>query len=93
MRYHLVAATLTGSPRHPVGRVLGDLLVRPPSAYGRSRRRPALFPDADEVHLPRASHLDLLNHPDVHVALRTWLGSSAVGEQGTLLRGSVHRSG
>ena len=28
-RYHLVAATLTGSPRHPVGHVVGDLLVRP----------------------------------------------------------------
>lgn len=73
VRYHLVAATLTRSPRHPVGRVLGDLLVRPPSAYGRARRRPGLFPGADEVHLPRTGHLDLLNHPDVHAALRTWL--------------------
>ncbi len=72
-RYHLVSATLSRSPRHPVGRYLGDLLVRQPSAYGRSRRHPGLFPGADELHLPRAGHFDLLNHPDVHVALREWL--------------------
>ncbi len=73
-RYHLVSATLSRSPRHPVGRFLGDLLVRQPSAYGRSRRHPGLFPGADELHLPKTGHLDLLNHPDVHRALRDWLG-------------------
>ena len=72
-RYHLVSATLTHSPRHPVGRFLGDLLVRQPSAYGRSRRHPGLFPGADELHLPRAGHFHLLNHPAVHAALRDWL--------------------
>jgi pimeloyl-ACP methyl ester carboxylesterase len=72
-RYHLVSATLSRSPRHPVGRFLGDLLVRQPSAYGRSRRHPGLFPGADELHLPRAGHFDLLNHPTVHAALREWL--------------------
>ncbi len=77
-RYHLVSATLTRSARHPVGRFLGDLLVRQPSAYGRSSARSPrhheLFPGADELHLPRAGHLDLLNHPRVHAALREWLG-------------------
>ena len=74
-RYHLVSATLTRSPRHPVGRFLGDLLVRQPSAYGRSpvAQGPGLFPGADELHLPRAGHFDLLNHPGVHAALRDWL--------------------
>jgi hypothetical protein len=72
-RYHLVSATLSTSPRHPVGRFLGDLLVRQPSAYGRSRHHPGLFPGADELHLPRAGHFDLLNHPAVHDALREWL--------------------
>jgi pimeloyl-ACP methyl ester carboxylesterase len=73
-RYHLVSATLSSSPRHPVGRFLGDLLVRQPSAYGRSRRHPGLFPGADELHLPRSGHFDLLNHPAVHAGLREWLG-------------------
>ena len=76
-RYHLVSATLTRSPHHPVGRFLGDLFVRQPSAYGRSPGRSqghhGLFPDADELHLPRAGHFDLLNHPRVHAALRDWL--------------------
>jgi hypothetical protein len=73
-RYHLVAATLTASQRHPVGDVVGDLLVRPRSAYGRDRRGRELFPDADVLHVGRTDHFGLLNHPDVHAALRRWLG-------------------
>jgi pimeloyl-ACP methyl ester carboxylesterase len=72
-RYHLVAATLTASERHPVGHVVGDLLVRPRSAYGRDRRR-TLFPDADVLHVGRTDHFGLLNHPEVHRALQKWLG-------------------
>ena len=90
------SATLSRSPRHPVGWALGDLLVRQPSAYGASRRHPGLFPGADRLHLPRAGHCDLLNHPDVHRALREWLGEtaeSAVGEQHPDTRGSTARSG
>ena len=71
-RYRLVAATVTRSPRHPVGAFAGDLLVRPPSAYGRGRGR-ALFPDAEVLHLPRAHHFDLLNDARVDEALRRWL--------------------
>jgi hypothetical protein len=71
-RYHLVAATLTRSERHPVGHVVGDLLVRPRSAYGRDRQR-TLFPDADVLHVGRTDHFGLLNHPDVHAALKRWL--------------------
>jgi hypothetical protein len=77
-RYHLVSATLSRSPRHPVGWALGDLMVRQPSAYGlsggRENGRPPVFPRADLLHLPRAGHFDLLNHPRVHDALREWLG-------------------
>lgn len=73
-RYRLVAGTLTRSPRHPIGAWAGDLLVRVPSAHGRGRRRVELFPGADLVHVPRADHFDLLNHPTVHEHLRDWLG-------------------
>jgi Putative serine esterase (DUF676) len=71
-RYHLVSATLTRSERHPVGNVVGDLLVRPHSAYGRSRGR-TLFPGADVLHVGRSDHFGLLNHPEVHAALKRWL--------------------
>lgn len=72
-RYHLVCATLTRSRRHPVGDLLGDLLVRPRSAYGRDRRGGRLFPDADVLHVGRTDHFGLLNHPEVHRAMRDWL--------------------
>lgn len=72
-RYHLVAATLTKSRRHPVSEVFGDLLVRYPSAVGKARRGPAMFPDADVLHVPGTDHFGLLNHPDVYTAMKTWL--------------------
>jgi hypothetical protein len=72
-RYRLVAATLTASQRHPVGHVVGDLLVRPPSAYGRDRRGRDLFPDADVLHVGRTDHFGLLNHPEVLRAMERWL--------------------
>jgi pimeloyl-ACP methyl ester carboxylesterase len=72
-RYHLVAATLAGSYRHPVSEAFGDLLVRYPSATGRSRRGTDMFPGADVLHV-KGGHFDLLNHPRVHTALRSWLG-------------------
>ena len=71
-RYRLVAATLAASRHHPLSAVLGDLLVRYPSAVGRPRRGWALFPDADVLHV-HGDHFDLLNHPEVAEALRTWL--------------------
>jgi hypothetical protein len=72
-RYHLVAATLTTDQRHPVGHVVGDLLVRPPSAYGRDRWGRTLFPDGEVLHIGRTDHFGLLNHPRIHQAMRDWL--------------------
>ncbi len=73
-RYHLVAATLTGSHRHPVSEVLGDLFVRYPSAVGRARRGREMFPGSDVLHVPGTGHFGLLNHPDVYTAMKGWLG-------------------
>jgi pimeloyl-ACP methyl ester carboxylesterase len=71
-RYHLVAATLAGSRRHPLSQALGDLLVGYSSATGRPRRGPEMFPGADVLHV-RGDHFALLNHPEVYDALRGWL--------------------
>jgi hypothetical protein len=73
-RYRLVVATLSRSARHPVGHLLGDLLVRPASAAGRDRHGRELFPGADVLHVGGTGHFGLLNHRDVHAALRDWLG-------------------
>jgi len=72
-RYRLVAATVTSRPRHPVGHVVGDWLVRVPSAYGEDRFGARLFPGATRLHLGRTDHFGLLNHPRVHAALEEWL--------------------
>lgn len=73
-RYHLVAATVNASPRHPVGWAAGDLLVRRDSALAR-RRGEELFPGADTLDLVGADHFALLNHARVHAALREWLAT------------------
>jgi pimeloyl-ACP methyl ester carboxylesterase len=80
-RYHLVAATVTRSHRHPVAELAGDLLVRYPSATGRPRRGRSLFPDADVLHVPGADHFDLLNHDDVYAAIRAWLADRRPAER------------
>lgn len=72
-RYRLVAATLTRRERHPVGHLVGDWLVRPPSAYGRGRGGRELFPGGTVLHVGRTDHFGLLNHPEVHDALKEWL--------------------
>jgi hypothetical protein len=67
-----VAATITRSPGHPVGRLLGDALVLAPSASGRDRAR-RLFEDENGLALGGTHHLALLNHPAVYEQLRRWL--------------------
>jgi pimeloyl-ACP methyl ester carboxylesterase len=68
-----VSATVTRSPRHPVGRVVGDTLVLQPSASGRSRTRKLGFEDEYGLHLGATNHIALLNHPAVYEKLREWL--------------------
>jgi pimeloyl-ACP methyl ester carboxylesterase len=59
-----VAATVTRSATHPVGRVIGDWLVLTPSASHRAQ---------EVLHVGGAHHLALLNHPEVYERLREWL--------------------
>ena len=69
--YYFIGATL----REPFGRVLGDLLVRLPSASGKGREgsRSIPFEVDNGRHLPGLTHFDLLNHPAVYDQLKAWL--------------------
>ena len=67
-----VSASVTRD-ENPVGRVVGDVLVLRPSASGRSRSRRLGFRDEDGLHVPRAHHFALLNHPQVYEQIRAWL--------------------
>lgn len=66
--HYFIAATLTRDRHHPLGVIVGDLLVRPASAFGRPRHRE--FPLAHPSHLGALTHLDLLNHPAVYEQIR-----------------------
>lgn len=72
-RYRLVAATLARDPGNPLSRVLGDMLVREQSAYGRDRVGRTLFPTGEVLHVGATGHFGLLNHLEVHEALSRWL--------------------
>ncbi|HET8759151.1 MAG TPA: alpha/beta hydrolase [Solirubrobacteraceae bacterium] len=74
--HHFVAATVTRSASHPVGRLVGDWLVLRPSASGRSGVRVIGFRAEDGIHLGGTHHLALLNHPQVYEHLRDWLARS-----------------
>ncbi|MCW2990652.1 MAG: hypothetical protein JWM73_1246, partial [Solirubrobacterales bacterium] len=79
-----VSATITRDPGHPLGRLLGDVMVLVPSASGRSRTRRLGFRDEDGRHLGGVHHLALLNHPQVYAQLRAWLSRSTMRTSGQL---------
>jgi len=75
--HYVVAATVTRDPGHPLGRLVGDLLVRPASAHGRHPRgRHIPFAIEGRHHVGSLHHFDLLNHPVVYDAIRTWVDPS-----------------
>jgi triacylglycerol lipase len=66
--WHFLAGSLHVDPAHPVGRVIGDLLVQEPSAAG-----PVVHTGTFELHHARFGgllHHQLQSHPDVYTALR-----------------------
>ncbi len=73
-RHFVVLATVGGTHDSRVGRFLGDLLVRPDSAVGDTGDDDRLaYPEDAVRRLTGLHHFDLLNHPDVYAAIRTWL--------------------
>jgi pimeloyl-ACP methyl ester carboxylesterase len=68
-----LSASITDSPRHPLGRLLGDILVLVPSATGQGSARRIPFKAGYGHHVSPAHHLALLNHPEVYERLHGWL--------------------
>ena len=79
--HFFVSATITRSPKHPLGRLLGDILVLVPSATGRGRTRRIPFQDEHGVHISPTHHLALLNHPQVYECLSRWLAPAGAAQQ------------
>jgi hypothetical protein len=72
-RFYFVAATFSRRPGAPLGAILGDLLVRVPSASGAGRRRRLDFAIEDGRKIGGLTHFDLLNHPAVYDQIRAWI--------------------
>lgn len=65
-KHCFVSASVTRSPKNPLGRLVGDMLVLGSSA--------APWRDEQHFHLGGVGHFALLNHPEVYERLRNWLG-------------------
>ncbi|MET9215049.1 MULTISPECIES: lipase family alpha/beta hydrolase [unclassified Nocardia] len=76
VEHYFVTATVTRSPQHPLGRVIGDGLVLTGSGSGRGRTRRIGFDGVNGLHVPAANHFSLLNHDAVYEALHSWLTST-----------------
>ncbi len=76
--HFFVSATVTRDPNHPLGRLLGDILVLKPSASGQGKARRIPFREEHGHHVGGTHHLALLNHPEVYERLREWLATSPV---------------
>jgi pimeloyl-ACP methyl ester carboxylesterase len=68
--YHFLGATITSDPQHPMGQLLGDLLVRVPSAAGHAPEPARRIPFRSGRILAGIGHLQLTNHPDVYDVIR-----------------------
>jgi hypothetical protein len=71
VNHHFVTAVITSDPAHPVGALVGDLMVRPASGIGQGRRRRI---EATEVRvIGGRRHFDLLHDPEVQDQVMGWL--------------------
>jgi pimeloyl-ACP methyl ester carboxylesterase len=78
-RHYFICATLTREADAPAGRIIGDLLVLPPSAWAHEGRGKRLrFPIEHYYHVGGANHFDLLNHPAIFDQMRRCLSSQRV---------------
>lgn len=72
--YYAISATVTRDAAHPLGRVVGDLVVRSASATGQGRRVP--FALAHGHHAGGLTHFHVLNDPGVYGRVRDWVAEA-----------------
>lgn len=67
-RHYFMSATITDDPDHPVGRLVGDMLVREPSAQGPAMREAHFAIETSRYG--GVMHHQLQNHPALYEQLR-----------------------
>jgi len=73
--YYFLAATISRDHEHPFGHLLGDLLVRLPSALGEAPSPARRIHFTDGAVFSGMSHLHIANHPSIYEALRDFIGA------------------
>lgn len=73
--YYFLATTISRDPAHPIGQVLGDLLVRLPSAAGEAPEPTRRIPFSGGALVPGMDHVQIASHPRVYEALRDLLAT------------------
>jgi pimeloyl-ACP methyl ester carboxylesterase len=71
--YYFLAATISRDRDHPLGQLLGDLLVRLPSASGEATEPARRIHFTGGAVFTGMSHACMANHPDVYEALHDLL--------------------
>jgi pimeloyl-ACP methyl ester carboxylesterase len=71
VQYHAIAGAVTMEPAHPLGILVGDLVVRVSSALGSSRSHRAV--PSNTLVVGGRHHADLLHDPVVTSHIRGWL--------------------
>jgi pimeloyl-ACP methyl ester carboxylesterase len=73
--HYFVSATLSREADHPLGRMMGDLLVLRPSAWSQGHGERLQFPVDQYRHFGSTNHFQLLNHPAVYEQIARWLAA------------------
>lgn len=71
--YCTIGSCLTRDPDHPLSVLVGDVLVRIPSAQGHAPEPERRIPFHLGTVIGGAHHLETMNHPDVYAQIRRWL--------------------
>lgn len=89
--YYFLAATVSRTLEHPWGHLVGDVLVRLPSAAGYSEQPDRRIPFRSGRLFGSMNHFQLASHPDVYAVIGSFIvdaeGAAAApasrGESGT----------
>lgn len=71
--YYFIGAAITSDPDHPMGFLVGDMLVRIPSASGHTADPARRIHFRSGLIVNGMNHLHLANHPEVYQVIRNFL--------------------
>ncbi len=71
--HYFVCATVSRDADALAGRLVGDLLVLPASAWSQKRGERLRFDVEHYQHVGAANHFGLLNHPAIYGQIRRWM--------------------